>query len=106
MSAFDICPIAASGGKVRVKQADLVVILQHDRFDLGETIVVAPLLSPATTPPMDRLRFAVKLNGRDYVLAIDRLAAIDRRAVQPAVANVAHLGDDIRRAFDFVFFGT
>ena len=84
---------------------EVVVILQHRHtFDV-DTVIVAPLVSAGTLPPLGRIRPRVGLEGREHVAVMDRLAAVERRAIGPRVGSVQAYRDELIRAIDTLFTG-
>lgn len=84
----------------------LLLDLQSGLLDLLPTRVVAPLL------PIDEMSWAIgKLNPRFeidgvvYVLATQRLAAIQSNELGIYVTNLSHHSDEITAATDFLFQG-
>jgi toxin CcdB len=102
MEQFDICPIQGSG---RDGRQILAVILQHRFAKSLETCVVAPMVPLEHLPRVERLRPMTTIDGRDYVIAVDRLAAIERRTIGPAVGSVGSLRQDLIAAVDLLFTG-
>jgi hypothetical protein len=101
MKQFDVYRVKSSraGGTGR-----LVVIVQHDTSEDLETRVVAPLSEPGIIPPVERLRPVVWVEGAEQVIAMDRIAAVERRSLG-RVGNVAPHRDEIVSALDLLFTG-
>jgi hypothetical protein len=98
MRQFDIC---------RLKQRDrqLVVILQHDTIDELESRVVAPLSDVPYRSLIARLRIPMKFEGAAYVVQLDRMAAIDRREIGDVLGNAIELEQNIKNGIDLPLFG-
>lgn len=106
MRQYDVCPIAPLGRHGRQSgRRQLVVVLQHQLLAALQSVVVAPLVEATEDVRFKRLRPALSVNGRDYVLAIDRLASVVRRELQDPVDNVSEHRDSIRNALDLLFVG-
>jgi toxin CcdB len=98
MDQFDICPLRGGRGNP-------VVILQHRLSHDLDTCVVAPLVPTSELPPIERMRPLVYYRERDYVIAVDRLAAVARRNIDKPVGSVAAQRDGIIAAIDLLFTG-
>ncbi|KAB2861136.1 MAG: plasmid maintenance protein CcdB [Bauldia sp.] len=98
MDQFDVCPL-------RERPEQLVVVIQHDIADDLATRVVAPLSDAAHRRLITRLRIPVELYQGSFVIQIDRLAAVARSELAPAVANLADDERRIKDALDLLFFG-
>lgn len=83
----------------------LLVILQHDFVDALETCVVAPLIPIGLLLVLPRLRPTLTVEGRRYVLALDRLATLDRQTIGEAAGNALSCRDEIFLALDLLFKG-
>jgi toxin CcdB len=95
MKQFDIYRLQQSKGD------RLVVILQHETTENLETRIVAPLARRSAIPPAERLRPAIEIRSREYVLVVDRIAAAERRSLGQRVGSVAGYRDDIISALDY-----
>lgn len=102
MEQLDICRLGANRNG---RAGDLVVVLQHRMMDQLGTCVVAPVLPLSQLPIVDRLRPVVTLDGVDHVIAVDRLAAISRRAIGAQVGSAAPLRAAVIAALDLLFTG-
>lgn len=99
MKQFDIYRLQQSKGD------RLVVILQHDTTENLETRIVAPLAQRSAIPPAERLRPTIEIGSREYVLVVDRIAAVERRSFGQRFGSVAGYRDDIISALDLLFTG-
>jgi len=83
-----------------------VVNLQSDFLDWADTRVVAPLvpldLSP---PPAKHLNPIFTLEGGQFVLIVQSMAAVRASALGPPMADLSDHQDEITRAVDLVFQG-
>lgn len=103
MKRFDVLPVVrrlSVGGKDR-----LVVVLQHDNLDVLTTTVVAPLFSRSEYQVVARLTPVVMVKGREYVVAVDRLAALPKSDLGKVVANLESARLELMNATDFLFTG-
>lgn len=104
MRQFDICELAATGRR-NARRARLVALLQHDFLsDLG-SVVVAPLLPATEDNRIQRLRPVVKLQREEYVVAVDRLAAVRRQELGPVAGSIESSSHELRNALDLLFVG-
>lgn len=74
MRRFDVCGLTARGDQ-------LVVILQQDALDGLDPRVAAPISLVRYRRLMERLRIPVTLDGDDYVVQLDRMAAAGVREI-------------------------
>lgn len=98
MQQFDVC-------RLRDRPEQLVVILQHDIADELDTRVVAPLSDKPYRRLIGRIRVPVEIDGSPYVIQLDRMAAIERRAIGASVANLQPNESHLKSALDLLFFG-
>jgi hypothetical protein len=103
MEQFDVHELRKPKGGLPANE--VVVILQHGHARAVETVIVAPLVSSSTLPPLGRIRPPVSLEGRPHIAVIDRLAAVERSAIGPRVGSVQAHRDDLIRAVDTLFTG-
>lgn len=85
------------------RHSELVVILQHAHARAVET--VAPLHGKDRLPPLERIRPLVAIEGREYIVAVDRLAAIDRRTLGERIGSLDAHRYDLIRALDVLLTG-
>ena len=83
----------------------LVVILQHGHTRAVDTVIVAPVVPRSSLPSLERIRPPVNFKGEPYVVAVDRLAAVERHSVGPRVGSLEPHRDDLIRAVDTLFTG-
>lgn len=91
----------------RLKSEDqLVIDLQSDFLQDLPTRVVAPLQSVDTVSwVIARLTPRLEVNGKTYVMATHRLAALPLAEIGPAIADLSSRADEITGATDFLFQG-
>ncbi len=83
-----------------------VVNLQSDFLDWADTRVVAPLVPlEDSPPPAKHLNPVIALDGRQFVLIVQSMAAVRASALGPAVGDLSDHQDEITRAVDMVFQG-
>ena len=96
MQQFDVC---------RMKQGDIIVILQHDTFRDFKTRMVAPLV------PKMRGKLATSLNPvfrhdkRDWVLATHLMGVVQISKIGEIIGNLEREDYAIKRAIDQLFLG-
>ena len=67
--------------------------------------VVAPLQLTSEIRPIRQLRPVVMVESREYVVVMDRMAAIPKRLVGRPVANLLQFEYELRKALDLLFAG-
>lgn len=80
-----------------------VVLQSHHLQPLG-TVVVAPLVNDLQRP-IDQLNLEVELGGERLIIATPEMAGIPRSRLGRAVASLANLEDDLRRAVERILSG-
>ena len=98
MRQFDVC-------RLKRQSDQLVVILQHDLVDDLETRVVAPLSDKPYRKLIASLRLPVEFEGVEFILQIDRLAAVNRGEIGSVAGSLVHEEARIKNALDLVFLG-
>jgi hypothetical protein len=98
MKRYDVCAL-------RDQPDAAFIILQTDVSSHLETCIVAPLVPRNVLPAIKRMRPMIRHSGTDYVVALDRLAAVRRRSLRPGSQSLASLDYEIKAALDFLFFG-
>lgn len=84
----------------------LVVNLQSDLLDWAETRIVAPLMPlNQSPPPAKHLNPVIAIDGTQFVLIIQSMAAVRTSALGAAVGDLSEYHDEITRAVDMVFQG-
>jgi toxin CcdB len=98
MAQFDYYRNPNGGGYLLDVQADLLAALNSR--------VVVPLLPASAAPkPADRLNPIFEIEGDDFVLATQFMAAVPARELQQHVGSLAQARYDLQRAIDIVFSG-
>ncbi len=82
----------------------LVVVLQHDTVP-GRLVVVAPFVLNGSRPVLSRYAPLGRFGERDYLIATNELAAVEKVDLGPPLGSVAHHRDAIVRALDLLFTG-
>ena len=82
-----------------------VAMLQSDVSERLATRVVAPLSDQSLGQPLQHLRIVVDFGAGPCELRIDRLAAIETRAIGQLAGSLSHEQDRIKRGLDFLFLG-
>ncbi len=98
MRRFDVC-------RIRGRENELVVVLQHDSTSHLSTCIAAPLVAPFIPEKEVKIRPLLEIEGRTMQLQTDRLAAIPRRSIGPVVTSVENDQDAIKNAIDRLFLG-
>ena len=102
MEQLSICRLHQTGPR---HSRDMVVVLQHALLDDLNTRVVAPLVLSSELPHIPKLRPKVRIDEKDYVVAIDRLAAVPRRSVGEMLGSMLMRREEMIAAVDFLFTG-
>lgn len=98
MRQFDVC-------RLKARAHQLVVILQHDTVDDVDTRVVAPLSSVPYRRLMERVRIPVLLEDDEYVVQLDRMAAVSVSEIGRVCGKLSDYEQDIKNGMDLLFFG-
>lgn len=102
MKQLDVCWATGIEGS---RGRRLIVILQHHDFASIDSLIVAPLFRPTELPHVDRIRPRVKFKRQDYVLALDRLAAVPKRLLAPAGGELRAAHYEVMSGIDLIFVG-
>jgi len=104
MAQFDVYPNPNPASRSRVP---FLVALPSDLLGTFDATVVAPLRLKANTEaiPVLRLNPLVQIDGTEYFLRPQELAAIATRSLKNPVANLSPQRDEILAALDFLFTG-
>jgi toxin CcdB len=91
----------------RVRNSALLLLdLQSGMLDTLPTRVVAPLLPISEMSwVIGKLNPRFEIDGEVYVLAVQRLAAIQSNELGTHITNLSHHSDEITAATDFLFQG-
>jgi len=98
MRQFDVC-------RLKAQQEQLVVILQHDTVDGLDTRVVAPLSPHPYRQLIERVRIPVRLDDGEYVVQLDRMAAINVRDIGQVRARLGDYEQSVKNGIDLLLFG-
>ena len=82
-----------------------VVVLQYPGLDMGASILVAPLFPASELPELEGLTPKVNLDGEDHLVAVQQLAAVQRKDLGPVVRTLADYEYPIANAINRLFFG-
>ena len=82
-----------------------LIVLQHNRADTVATMVAAPLAPLNIQLSASRLHPSVAVNGQRYVIFVEQLAAISRKAAGPVVGSAKTNQYEITAALDMLFTG-
>lgn len=104
MAQFDVYPNPNPASRARVPY---LVTLPSDLLGAFDATVVAPLRlrTDASVIPVLRLNPIIHIDGADYFLRPQELAAIATRSLKNPVTNLTPQRDDILAALDFLFTG-
>lgn len=82
-----------------------VVVLQYPGLDMGASILVAPLFPASELPELEGVTPKVNLDGEDHLVAVQQLAAVQRKDLGPVVRTLADYEYPIANAINRLFFG-
>ena len=82
-----------------------VVVLQYPGLDTGASILVAPLFPASELPELEGVTPKVNLDGEDHLVAVQQLAAVQRKDLGPVVRTLADYEYPIANAINRLFFG-
>lgn len=104
MAQLDVYPNPNPASRARVP---FLVALPSDLLGSLDATVVAPLRLKADhdAVPVLRLNPTVRINGKEYFLRSQEMAAIATRSLKKPVANLSPQRDEILAALDFLFTG-
>jgi len=91
--------------RLKNRSDQLVVILQHDGVGDLATRVVAPLSANSAGRAMERVRIAVDLDGSEYVVQLDRMAAVETREIGGACGSLDKFEQSVKNGIDLLLFG-
>jgi hypothetical protein len=90
---------------VALADKSYAVVLQADLLDYAGYRIVAPLVLAKAFKPAAKLHLPVRVARRDYLVIVDKMAAIHLRSIGSVVGSLKAREWDIRRALDLVFVG-
>lgn len=82
-----------------------VVVLQYPGLDTGASILVAPVFPASELPELEGVTPKVNLDGEDHLVAVQQLAAVQRKDLGPVVRTLADYEHPIANAINRFFFG-
>lgn len=82
-----------------------VVVLQYPGLDTGASMLVAPLFPASELPELEGVTPKVNLDGEDHLVAVQQLAAVQRKDLGPVVRALADYEYPIANAISRLFFG-
>jgi toxin CcdB len=84
----------------------LVMDIQHTEHDWLATREVIPLYPKSSVKHVvSKLNPVVRLDGQEYFLATQEMAAVNIRVLGAKVASLSECGDEILAAVDFLISG-
>lgn len=102
MEQFRICRVRRGGAG---STPGFVVVLQRDLMvDIG-TRLVAPLVPHGQVLSAEKLHPRIDIEGVDYVVMIERMAAVHRSTLVETEHRADSIRDEIVRAVDFLITG-
>ncbi len=90
---------------VTLENGSHALILQADLLETASYRIAAPLTPARSFKPLEKLHPTVRVARRDYVVVVDKMAAIHIKAIRTVVGSMKDREWDIRRALDLVFVG-
>lgn len=91
--------------RLRSRSDQLVVILQHDGAGDLATRIVAPLSASFAGRALERARIVVDLDGDEYVVQLDRMAAVETREIGRACGSLDKFEQSVKNGIDLLLFG-
>jgi hypothetical protein len=82
-----------------------LIVLQHDRAETVLTVVTAPVAPWTKLLSASRMHPEISIDNGRYVILIEQLAAVARRAVGRTIATAEAKDYEITRALDMLFTG-
>jgi toxin CcdB len=82
-----------------------LVVLQHDRSSSTRSVIAAPLFVSNPALVRTRLHPSIQIQGRQYVVLTEELAAIPRQLLGRVVGSAESLRYDLIAAIDPLFTG-
>ncbi len=102
MDQFRIC--RARAGRAGSKPT-FVVVLQRETLQDIRTRLVAPLLPSGQVVATAKLHPQITVEGVDYVVMVERMAAVDMSTLTKTTHSAAAIRDQLVRAVDFLITG-
>jgi hypothetical protein len=82
-----------------------VVVLQYPGLDTGASVLVAPLFPADELPELPGITPGVVVEGEAYLIAVQQLAAVQRKDLGPAEQSLAAHEYAVTNAINRLFFG-
>ena len=82
-----------------------LIVLQHNRAETVSTIVTAPVAPWSDPLATSRMHPEIAINGERYVVLVEQLAAVPRRALGRAISSADADDYEIIAALDMLFTG-
>ncbi len=82
-----------------------LLILQHDRVESLQSVMVAPLVPADARAGRSRLHPAIDVLGRSYVVKMEDIAAAPRGVIRAVVGSAIARRYQIVAALDLLFTG-
>lgn len=89
----------------RLKTGQLVVDLQTDLIGIEASRIVAPLREAGRYAAFPGLTPKVEIDGKDWVVRVQELAAIPGGELRNPVTSIASKRDALKRALDILIDG-
>jgi toxin CcdB len=82
-----------------------LLVLQHDRVESLQSVIVAPLVLVDARTGKSRLHPAIDVPGRSYVVKMEDIAATPRNVIGAIVGSAITSRYEIVAALDLLFTG-
>ena len=86
-------------------QVPCLAVLQSHHIEVLETVLVAPMMDPATVPANGAVAIEVGLEGRNYTLNAALMANIEARLLSRRLGSLAGHDLEILQAVNRLFVG-
>ncbi|MBA3069461.1 MAG: hypothetical protein FP825_13400 [Hyphomonas sp.] len=83
----------------------LVVVLQYPGLETGASVLVAPLFPASELPELEVITPRVTVRGADHLIAVQLLAAVQRKDLGPAEQTLEAHEYAVADAINRLFFG-
>lgn len=82
-----------------------VVVLQYPGLETGASVLVAPLFPASELPELEGVTPRVVIDGADHLIAVQQLAAVQRKDLGPPEQSLAAYEYAVANAINRLFFG-
>jgi toxin CcdB len=82
-----------------------LIVLQHDRVSALRSVIAAPLAEATVLLAGSRLHPSLTLSGREYLIIIEELAAVEANSLGQVIASAEAARYNIIAALDLLFTG-